>query len=99
MKFTSKRTKSTTTDKTTDINFLKGDVVVKVHETTIRRMKKYQAEQAIADLEKRGYELVFPLTEMKREGKTYSSDEYKRINFVENIGSSVWICKLRRVVE
>ena len=72
---------------------------MKVQETTIRRMRKYEAEQAIKDLQKRSYEIVSPLMEKKREGKRFGAQEYKRVAFIEHTMSSVWMAKLRRVVE
>lgn len=64
----------------------------------IRRQRKQEAERAIADLEKRGYELVHPLTEQSHFGKTFSTDGYRKL-FVENTHASCWMAKLRRVAE
>lgn len=68
------------------------------NEIIIHRQRKYEAEQAINDLEKRGYELVYPLTEQKKEGRNFTTDGYRSI-FLENTYSSKWIAKLRRVAE
>ncbi|WML38684.1 hypothetical protein RCG19_15965 [Neobacillus sp. OS1-2] len=62
----------------------------------IRRQRKYEAEQAIKDLEARGFILVYPLTELKRDGKTFTRDSFNRKIFVENTESSCWIAKLKR---
>jgi hypothetical protein len=63
----------------------------------IRRQRKHEAEQAIADLLKRGFEVVYPLTEIKRDGKQFSRDSFNRKIFVQNIGSSCWVAKLRKI--
>jgi hypothetical protein len=63
----------------------------------IRRQREYEAIQAIKDLEERGYEVVYPLTEMKRDGKQFTRDSFNRKIFVQNIGSSCWIAKLRKI--
>jgi hypothetical protein len=65
----------------------------------IHRRRKEEAEQAIKDLEARGYKVIFPLTEFGSDGKRFKTDAYGRRIFVENIASSCWIAKLRRVVE
>lgn len=66
---------------------------------TIHRQHKHEAEQAIQDLEDRGFEVIFPLTEFGSDGKRFRTDSYGRKIFVENTSSSCWIAKLRRVVE
>lgn len=63
----------------------------------VHRQFKHEAEQAISDLEKRGFEIVFPLTEFKRDGKTFTRDSFNRRIFVENTESSSWIAKLKKV--
>lgn len=63
----------------------------------IRRQHKHEAEKAISDLEKRGFEVVFPLTELKSDGKTFTRDRFNRKIFVENTESSCWIAKLKKV--
>jgi hypothetical protein len=65
----------------------------------IHRQRKYEAEQAISDLEKRGFEVIFPLTELKNDGKTFTRDSFNRKIFVENTESSCWVAKLRKVSE
>ncbi|MEH7521983.1 hypothetical protein V7149_01670 [Bacillus sp. JJ1503] len=64
---------------------------------TIRRQRKYEAEQAIKDLEARGFKVIYPLTEHSREGKLFDRDSFNRKIFVENTQSSCWIAKLRKV--
>lgn len=66
---------------------------------TIRRQRKHEAEMAIADLEKRGFEVVYPLTEFRSDGKTFTRDSYNRKIFVENTEWGYWIAKLRKVDE
>ena len=68
-----------------------------IQETIIRRPHKHEVEQAIKDLEARGFKLVYPLTEQSKEGKSYKRDfKYNRRIFVENIQSSRWIAVMRR---
>jgi hypothetical protein len=66
---------------------------------TIRRQQKHEAETAIADLEKRGFEVIYPLTELKSDGKTFTRDRYNRRIFVENTEWGCWVAKLRKVEE
>ena len=68
------------------------------HECTITRWHKHEIEQAIQDLQKRGYELV-ALKEIVQDGKEFKSDSFRRQIFVGNVISSKWKAKLRRVVE
>lgn len=63
----------------------------------IRRQRKYEAVQAINDLVSRGYEITYPLTEIKKDGKIFDRDSYNRKVFVQNTHSSCWIAKLRKV--
>ncbi|MEH7157515.1 hypothetical protein [Neobacillus drentensis] len=65
----------------------------------IRRQRKYEAEQAIKDLEDRGFVLIYPLTEFRSDGKTFTRDSFNRKIFVENTESSCWVAKLRKVEE
>ncbi|MBT2735163.1 hypothetical protein [Bacillus sp. ISL-7] len=64
---------------------------------TIHRQRKHEAEQAIKDLEERGFVLIYPLTELKSDGKTFTRDSFNRKIFVENTESSCWVAKLRKV--
>lgn len=66
-------------------------------EVTIRRQRRHEAEQAISDLEKRGYVISFPLTEQTRDGKRFTTDYYSRRIFQENTFGSCWIAKLKKV--
>jgi hypothetical protein len=75
--------------------FLKG-VLDMPNDVIIHRPHKHEAEMAISDLEKRGYILTYNLTEIKKDGKTFTRDSFNRRIFVENTGSSCWIAKLRR---
>ncbi len=63
----------------------------------IRRRKKHEAEQAVKDLEERGFTLVFPITEQTKEGKRFTTDSLNRKIFQENTFSTCWVAKLRRV--
>lgn len=62
----------------------------------IRRRKKYEAAQAIIDLVERGFEVVYPLTELTSEGKKFYLDMYKKPVFINNSFHSCWIAKLVR---
>jgi hypothetical protein len=64
---------------------------------TIHRQRKHEAEQAIRDLEARGFEVIYPLTEYSRDGKLFDRDSFNRKIFVENTHSSCWIAQLRKV--
>jgi hypothetical protein len=64
--------------------------------TTITRRKKHEAELAFKDLEARGFKISFPLTEIKRDGKQFSSDAYSRKIFQHNTFTSCWRAQLRR---
>lgn len=69
---------------------------MKTFEVTIHRQRRYEAEQAIADLEKRGFEVIDPLKEIQRDGKRFSVDDYGRKIFINNIFSKCYIARLRR---
>lgn len=64
---------------------------------TIKRQRKHEAEQAIKDLEARGFKLIYPLTEHSRDGKIFDRDSFNRRIFVQNTHSSCWIAQLRKV--
>lgn len=68
-----------------------------MRDIVIRRQREHEAIQAIKDLEDRGYEVIYPLTELKRDGKQFTRDSYNRKIFVQNIGNSCWIAKLRKI--
>jgi len=70
-----------------------------MHPVVIHRQRESEAKQAIDDLIARGYEVIYPLTELKNDGKRFKTDSYNRRIFIENTGSSCWVAKLRRVVE
>lgn len=65
--------------------------------TTITRQRKYEAEQAIEDLLKRGFQVKVPLTEISREGKVFSTDTRCRKIFQRNTFSSCWKAVLEKV--
>ncbi|KYC92234.1 hypothetical protein B4102_3775 [Heyndrickxia sporothermodurans] len=66
---------------------------------TITRRKRHEAEQAIKDLEARGFEIIYPLTEISRDGKIFNTDSYNRKIFVQNTFNSCWVAKMRRVTK
>ncbi|QVY60957.1 hypothetical protein [Cytobacillus gottheilii] len=65
-------------------------------QTKITRRRKHEAEQAIQDLLKRGFEIVTPLKEYGSEGKVFKTDAYNRKIFVQNNHNSCWIAVMRR---
>ena len=67
-------------------------------DTTITRRTKQEAEMAINDLLKRGYEIVLPLTEKKSMRTSTSNYNYRRNRYesVDTSLASCWIAKLRR---
>jgi hypothetical protein len=67
-----------------------------MRDTIIRRQRKHEAEQAISDLEKRGFRIVFPLTELSHAGKSFTTDSYNRKIFQQNTFSSCWAATMRR---
>jgi hypothetical protein len=68
-----------------------------MRDTIIHRQKKHEAETAINDLVARGFEVIFPLTEITRDGKQFSSDSYGRKIFQHNTFTSCWVARLRKV--
>lgn len=68
-----------------------------MRDTIVHRQRKSEAETAINDLLNRGFELIFPLTEITREGKQFRTDSYGRKIFVNNSFTSCWVAKLRRI--
>ena len=67
--------------------------------TTVTRRKKQEVEQAISDLQKRGFELVAPMKELFSDGKQFKRDSHNRRIFTGNTSRSCWIAKLRREIE
>jgi hypothetical protein len=67
----------------------------------IHRRTKKEAEQAISDLEARGFIVTFPLTEIKSFSETRGKYDYQRgkYSFNEAGVSTYWAAKLRRVEE
>ena len=63
----------------------------------ITRRTEKEALQAIKDLEARGFVVVFPLTEVSRDGKTFSRDSYGRRIFQSNNFTSCWKAVMRKV--
>lgn len=72
---------------------------MKIQTTTVTRRQKHEAEQAIADLQARGFELVAPMKELTSEGKQFTRDSYNRRIFVGNTLSRCYTAMLRREVE
>jgi hypothetical protein len=68
-----------------------------MRDTVIHRQKKKEAEIAINDLLNRGFKIVYPLTEITRDGKQFRTDSYGRKIFMNNSFTSCWVAKLRRI--
>lgn len=66
-------------------------------ETTIHRKFKHEAELAISDLIKRGWEISFPLTEIQSTGTERGSYNYMKSKYTSRQGTatSCWIAKMR----
>ncbi|USK66285.1 hypothetical protein [Peribacillus frigoritolerans] len=63
----------------------------------IRRQKKHEAEQAIKDLEARGFEVVSPLKQVMPQSEVLSNYSFEQKRFQVEDFSSPWIAKLRRI--
>lgn len=63
----------------------------------IRRQKKHEAEQAIKDLEARGFEIVSPLKQENPQSEVLSNYSFEQKRFQVEDFSSPWIAKLRRI--
>jgi hypothetical protein len=69
-----------------------------MQEVLITRKRKHEALQAISDLEKRGFHIIYPLTEKTANMTSLGSYNYRRGKY-ESVGGSVastWIAKMRR---
>lgn len=73
-------------------------MATKIQEVTINRKRKYEAEQAIRDLEARGFEVVGELINRKHDRKVFAATENKRMEFQGATSWDSWHCRLRRVV-
>ncbi len=65
----------------------------------IRRQWKHEAEEAIKDLEARGFEVVSPLKQEKPQSEILHNLTFEQRRFPVEDYSSPWIAKLRRIVE
>ncbi|ALC92079.1 hypothetical protein AM500_21505 [Bacillus sp. FJAT-18017] len=68
-------------------------------DTTVTRKTEKEARQAIDDLLRRGYEVIYPLTQITNDGKQWKRDAYGRNIFIQNTPKSSWKAKLRRVIK
>lgn len=65
---------------------------------TIHRRTRREAEQAVDDLLKRGFELISPIMNMEEWGKDFERDMDGRRKFAGNRKvKSCWVAKLRKV--
>jgi len=69
-----------------------------VQVVTIHRKRKSEAEQAIKDLQARGYEIVGELKNAKDSRKTFVPNENRRLVFDDTVMWDSWYCRMRRVV-
>lgn len=65
--------------------------------TIIRRQTREEAEAAVEELLKRGFELIYPITEIQHDGKKFSTDSYKRRIFEYNTFHRQYVAKLMKV--
>lgn len=71
-----------------------------IQDVTIRRTKRHEAESAIDDLIKRGYEVISPLTQAGSQSEPLNKYSFEQVRrYQPNDFSSPWIAKLRREVE
>ncbi|KON68625.1 hypothetical protein AKG34_07250 [Peribacillus butanolivorans] len=64
-----------------------------------RRQRKYEAEQAIKDLEARGFEVISPLKQQNPQSEVPHNLSFEQRRFKVEDFSSPWIAKLRRIEE
>lgn len=72
---------------------------MKTQVANVSRARKSEAEQAIKDLEARGYELTYPLTNKMSEGKTFTAGENRHVKFVDNVLTKRLVAQLKMAVE
>lgn len=63
----------------------------------LHRQRQYEMEQAVKDLESRGYKVIYGPEIKTRDGKSFSRDDYGRRVFQRNTFSSCWVAKLVKV--
>lgn len=63
------------------------------NEIIIRRQKESEIDQAISDLEKRGFVLKAKM-QNHHEGKVYKRSYYGKYQYADNTSSSVWVARL-----
>lgn len=65
------------------------------NEITIRRQRESEIDQAISDLEKRGFVLKAKM-QNHHEGKVYKRSYYGKYKYEDNTSSSVWVARLSK---
>lgn len=71
-----------------------------IQDVTIRRTKRHEAETAIDDLIKRGYEVISPLTQAGSQSEPLNKYSFEQVRrYQPNDFTSPWIAKLRREVK
>ncbi len=63
----------------------------------IHRKNRHEAEQAIKDLEQRGFELVHPLTEQISGTRVFDRDKDDKHVFSHTTHGSHWAAKMQKV--
>ncbi|KQU19190.1 hypothetical protein ASG65_24670 [Bacillus sp. Leaf13] len=71
----------------------------KIQPVIIRRQRKYEAEQAINDLEARGFEVISPFKQQNPQAEVLHNLSFEQRRFKVEDFSSPWIAKLRRIEE
>ncbi|SSS88052.1 Uncharacterised protein [Acinetobacter baumannii] len=65
-----------------------------IQDVTIRRTKRHEAETAIDDLIKRGYELVSPLTQAGLQSEPINKYSFEQVRrYQPNDFSSPWVAR------
>ncbi len=67
------------------------------NEITIRRQRENEINQAIADLENRGFTLK-DKNQIHHEGRVYKRSYYGRYKYEDNTSSSVWVARLGKEI-
>ena len=71
-----------------------------IQNVTVRRSHKHEAETAIDDLIKRGYEVVSPLIQAGSQTEPITKYSFEQVRrYQPNDFHAPWVAKLRREVE
>lgn len=65
----------------------------------IHRKRKHEAEQAVKDLEARGYKLVHPITPIQNGQRMFNRDKDNRYQYSHTTHSTSWMAKMEKVMD